>query len=68
MKSLIITSLSVLALTMMFTGCGGGSASSSTSDNQGNGQNTVNNGSAAPVVKDVKGLTQFPAVPAVPEQ
>ena len=63
MKKLIIASFSVLAFAMTFTGCGGGSASSS--DNNNIDSAVVDNGTA--VVNNVRGLTQFPAVPSVPE-
>ena len=46
-------------LVVMVSGCGGGT-SSSVSDTQ-----IVN--STDGVVNDIQGLTQFPAVPAVPE-
>ena len=56
-------------LVMMFAGCGEGSSSSGAANggtppagNNGTNPNTGNN-----VVDDVRGLTQFPAVPAIPE-
>lgn len=64
MKNLLITSLSTLALVIMFTGCGGGSASDGSSSNEElspTGGTTVNG------VSGVRGLSNFPAIPAIPE-
>lgn len=51
-------------LVIMFAGCGEGSSTSAVSDL---GDSTTNIGTSTNVVTDVKGLTQFPAVPAIPE-
>ncbi len=60
-------------LVMLFVGCGGeaGSASSGVSTQAEDAVEAVKNDTNAYVsnniVKNVKGLTQFPAVPAIPE-
>ena len=55
-----ITFILATMLVVMLSGCGEGSSSSSTEDGV-NG--AVNNNRA---VQGVKGLTEFPAVPAIP--
>jgi len=50
-------------LVIMLSGCGEGSTSSASSQIDNGTSGTVSNN----VVKDVKGLTEFPAVPAIPE-
>ena len=51
-------------LVIMFAGCGEGSSSSAASSVS---DTTTNTGTSTNVVTDVKGLTEFPAVPALPE-
>ena len=46
MKNVIITSLSVLALTMMFTGCGGGSVNDGSTPSAPTAQATGNESAA----------------------
>jgi len=64
MKKVVFILASMLVI--MLSGCGGGSASSATTSDSANVDNT-NLGGGVSTTKDVKGLTQFPSVPALPE-
>jgi len=65
-----VTFILASMLVVVLSGCGGGTSSSTSTLSNANvdttsGGNEVKTESG--VVKDVRGLTQFPAVPAVPE-
>jgi len=71
MKNYIITLIGVSALALAFTGCGGsaGSVDSSTqAQNQvTQTQNKPTQATTSVATDTVKGLQQFPEVPAIPE-
>ena len=59
MKKSIITSLSVLALAMAFTGCGGSGSVSDATDSVGDAVDNV----VSPVVSEASALVTTPSTP-----